>query len=731
MDTMYNPCISVIIPIYNGGKYLHKCLENVLGQTLRNIEVICVDDSSTDNSLDILRHYAEKDNRIIIFSQDHKGSGLARNLALQNAKGTYVMFLDCDDFYPNQETLAHLYKKITENKTNICGGSFSWYINRQISVDFPDDMKQYIFNEEGLIKYSDYQFDFGYHRFIYNLSFLKENNIYFPDLKRFQDVPFFVKAMIIAEEFYAIPDVTYCYRKEEGRQLPVEWSSEKFRDVLIGITENLKMSKAASLERLHARCWHHFVSKHYYHALKTALYRRNYDTLDIAISLINEFDFSLLEYAGINDYSWVYTLREEIDSCLKKRDELFEFVQNIQKSEEIAVSVILPSLNVEPYIRLCIESIMKQTLINLEIICIDAGSNDGTLEVLNEYARVDSRIKIILSEKKSYGYQVNLGIGMARGQYIAIVETDDYISDNMYAELYEKACAESLEVIKGDFCRFVGDDKTRKMTYGPIISNREYYDQIFNGIEFMKKIPHEISNSMYIWAGLYCTEFIKKNNICCQETPGASFQDNGFWFTLLIKVQRMMFVHKQYYHLRRDNPNSSVMQKNKMFCMKQEYDFIREKINRMIDFEERERIVKIVSYYRFKNYIFTYNRLSELMRIEFLKMMQQEFLVLEEKGELDYSLFYKNEQKQLTRIMEDPIRYYEESTANIRQRIKELTQQRPQQNPKSRDQIVKNKTLIRKLVGKIGSGFLCWEREGLFNALKKTIRFVKRKIKVQ
>ena len=91
----------------------------------------------------------------------------------------------------------------------------------------------------------------------------------------------------------------------------------------------------------------------------------------------------------------------------------------------VKVSVIVPSLNAMPYIKQCLDSIRIQTLTELEILCVDAGSEDGTLAVINEYAVMDNRIRLIKSDQKSYGYQVNHGIEAARGEYVGIVEPDD------------------------------------------------------------------------------------------------------------------------------------------------------------------------------------------------------------------------------------------------------------------------------------------------------------------
>ena len=94
---------------------------------------------------------------------------------------------------------------------------------------------------------------------------------------------------------------------------------------------------------------------------------------------------------------------------------------------KIDVTVIMPSLNVCDYIEKAVRSVMEQTLENIEILCVDAGSTDGTLEILQALAKEDSRIQIINSQIKSYGYQLNLAISLAKGEYIGVVETDDYI----------------------------------------------------------------------------------------------------------------------------------------------------------------------------------------------------------------------------------------------------------------------------------------------------------------
>mgnify|MGYP004528342755 FL=1 len=107
---MDNTKISVILPVYNVEKYLRQCLDTIIGQTLREIEVLCVDDGSTDNSARILEEYAQKDQRVKIYTQKNAGAGAARNLGLRQASGKYLSFLDSDDFF-EPDMLEEAYKQ--------------------------------------------------------------------------------------------------------------------------------------------------------------------------------------------------------------------------------------------------------------------------------------------------------------------------------------------------------------------------------------------------------------------------------------------------------------------------------------------------------------------------------------------------------------------------------------------------------------------------------------------
>lgn len=243
--------VAVIVPVYNMEKYLRQCLDSILEQTLFDFEIICINDGSTDDSLFILEEYKENYKCIRIINQENKGVFAARNVGLEVADAEFVCFMDPDDFYPDGRVLEDLYKNAKRYDVLICGGSFCRFNDntKKNVVQFDGFYEKYTFSQDLLINYEDYQYDYGYHRFIYSLQLLRENKIVFPPYKRFQDPPFFTKAMIIAEKFYALKRVTYCYRV--GHQ-KINWDAERVIAFSKGVCDNLKISSDYQLADLHA-----------------------------------------------------------------------------------------------------------------------------------------------------------------------------------------------------------------------------------------------------------------------------------------------------------------------------------------------------------------------------------------------------------------------------------------------------------------------------------------------
>lgn len=286
--------------------------------------------------------------------------------------------------------------------------------------------------------------------------------------------------------------------------------------------------------------------------------------------------------------------------------------------DKIKVSIIIPVCNVERYLKECMDSVVNQTLSEIEIICVDDGSSDSSLSILREYEKKDSRIKVITKQNSGYGNTMNVGMDAATGEYIGIVESDDYIAQNMFERLYGIATEYKAEIVKSDHYIFSTQNGRSKSEY-QWVCPIEYYNRLLNS----KICPEIYTFTMMNWTGIYKTDFLRKNNIRHNETPGASFQDNGFWFQVISLAKKIVFIHEAFYYYRQDNPNSSINSKKKVFCICDEYKYI----NKFLDEHDElnEEYYKRFIEKKVFNYLHSYHRISDEFRMEFLERISQEF----------------------------------------------------------------------------------------------------------
>jgi glycosyltransferase involved in cell wall biosynthesis len=283
------------------------------------------------------------------------------------------------------------------------------------------------------------------------------------------------------------------------------------------------------------------------------------------------------------------------------------------------VSIIMPMYNQENYIRECLESVINQTLKDIEIIVVNDGSKDKSLEIVQEYAKKDPRIIIIDKPNTGYGDSMNVGINRATGEYIGIVETDDFVALDMYETLYNVAKDKDVEVIKADFYRFTGDVEDKEFAYGELSKDKNYYNKITSAYEDKTIFYLTMMN----WSGIYKRSFLNAHNIRHNTTPGASYQDNGFWFQIFSLAKTIYFLDKPLYRVRRDNPNSSINSKSKVYCICEEYQYIYKFLEKNPDIKEKFTDVyynKMIS-----NYRFTYNRVAEEYKQDFLLRFASDF----------------------------------------------------------------------------------------------------------
>lgn len=345
------------------------------------------------------------------------------------------------------------------------------------------------------------------------------------------------------------------------------------------------------------------------------------------------------------------------------------------------VSIIIPTYNVEEYLEECMDSVVRQTLQDIEIICINDGSTDGSLDILKRYAQNDKRIIIVDKENGGYGIGMNIGLDKATGEYIGIVEPDDFVPLNMYEDLYNIAEKENLDFVKADFYRFKrSDNGNMDLVYNHLSKNEEDYNVVFNP----SADPKTLLYIMNTWSGIYRRSFLEEYHIRHNETPGASFQDNGFFWQTFIYAKRCMFLDKPYYMNRRDNPNSSVNNKQKVYCMNVEYDFIRDIFMQEGNEKLWERYKAYYNYKRYYSYVFTIGRISDEFKKEYVERISKEFKRAFDLDEIDMSVFTPLAQERLSLLVKDPNGYYQKyalfegtsSTDRIKQLERELSEVR-------------------------------------------------------
>lgn len=251
MPDNYEYKLSVVVIVYNTEYYLEECLDSLVNQTLDSMEIICVNDGSTDNSLNVLNKYAKKYDNIKVIDQENAGGANAGNRGLKEAKGEYVALVDSDDIVV-EDAYEKMYNKAKETNSDIVGGKPNIYLlNYQRSVYHNHD----IWDCEKTIKpdeYLDIYYDVFYWDKIYRRKLIEEHDIYMIPGKLYADAPMVFKAYFYANKITLIPDIVYYWRKRD-----LEAINEG--DSYTSITKNL-----LDIDNMHDRLITYYYLKEYF-----------------------------------------------------------------------------------------------------------------------------------------------------------------------------------------------------------------------------------------------------------------------------------------------------------------------------------------------------------------------------------------------------------------------------------------------------------------------------------
>ena len=430
--------MSIIIPVYNTEKYLSDCLDSIINQTLSDIEIICINDGSTDNSLEILNKYANKDSRIKIFSKKNEGQATARNKGIKEATGEYIAFVDSDDFV-DLDIFKKLYNHAKKNRLDIDMCKISVFDNETSEID--DNVWYYslgvfrnfnkkIFSHNDTKEFTCEIAVTPYNK-IYKKSFLDKNNILFPEGYIFEDEAFFFDAYLNAKRVSILNENLYYYRINR-KGSTVEKTSEKdysdivevfklIREIFIE-TGNFENYKTLLYNRfIHLELWRFSETSQEYK--ESFFYKLKEDLEHILL------DFSL---ANLNS-----NIRARVLKILNSDN--FEDFQILDQEKEF--SIIMACYNTEEYIEEAINSLITQNFgfeSNVQLILVDDGSSDKTGEICKEYAeKYPDNILYIYQENSGQGNARNNGLKFAKGKYVNFLDSDDKLKPDTLTYVHD------------------------------------------------------------------------------------------------------------------------------------------------------------------------------------------------------------------------------------------------------------------------------------------------------
>ncbi len=555
------PRVSVIIPVYNTGNYLSQCLDSLLKQTLKEIEIICVDDGSTDNSLSILKKYSELDNRIKILKQNNKGGGIARNYGMSIAKGEYLSFLDSDDIFNENllkdtvnvadNTLADivifLFQKYNTNTNTYYKYHYGFKKN-----NFPNLLFNYHSNPNNFLQ----SFNPAAWNKLFRHSFIKKNGLHFQDNKRANDVYFTITSFISAEKIYFLDKSLVYYRigmlnncQSTNSLYPFD-----FYKALLSIKRFLKEKNIFS----------QLEESYKIFATEIIIYNinQNEENNILVYEELKKEGFKNLEINLIPSKNISKRFHEKyekyIDSIyfkhLNKVNEK-NTIKIIKKANYLfkpKVSVIIPIYNIEKYIIECLDSISKQTLKEIEIICVDDGSTDNSINLIKKYSMTDNRIQIISQKNRGKSVARNSGVKYSKGEYIYFIDGDDYLELNALSDLYNKAKKQNLDIVLFDANPFSNENnpmiKEQLKFYKKFYTRRNNYNMILNGIEMFLKMKQKEEYRPNV-----CLQFYKKKfyiNAGLSFFPGILHEDNIFSLIALLNAKKIAHLNQSYYKYR-------------------------------------------------------------------------------------------------------------------------------------------------------------------------------------
>lgn len=301
-------------------------------------------------------------------------------------------------------------------------------------------------------------------------------------------------------------------------------------------------------------------------------------------------------------------------------------VPGIWHQKKAKVSIICPIYNNYDYLEECANSLFGQTLDDIEIIFVNDGSTDSRVyDRLVSFRRMDIRARVLNKPNSGYGHSMNCGIMASNGEYIGIVESDDYVSPHMFKTLYDKSGGD-IDIVKSHIIYFTGPKENRAITRRKVAfpPSGDYFasdmlDEYFKGV---------LINP----CGIFRTDFIMEKKLFFNTTPKAAYQDIGFFLKTAFNAHSISIVNEYLYNVRRDNKASSVYAKDNMEAPVREYA----EIGKYLDGnpEMKKKFLDFFQLKKLRSYRFTAGRLAPELKQEFMRIFAAEWKDVTIRNEL-------------------------------------------------------------------------------------------------
>lgn len=573
-----NPTVSIVIPVHNAGPYLGDCLDSILGQDFGDYEVICVNDRSEDDSVEIIKKYCRIDSR---FSVAHceGNAALARNAGLALSSGEYVCFLDADDFFEST-MLMSIVSAAKNNRTDVVLFAGRRFDDRTKTASEPEFLYPERLPDQTVFSANDCP-DCLFQvttpapwSKLFRRQFLIDNELEFQSLPNSNDLYLTLSALSMAERICAVDEALVNYRVNVKGSIQATKEKDPlcFFSALLALKKQLEQANRYELLEL-TFCWQ---------AESTIKYNiKSASSSKARIAIIDELCNGMFTLLGLDDLSSrnilpqpIADLNEFILSAMKQRNTLSKMEQYLSPTltlvkddrqvENPAVSVVIPVYNVANYLEETLVSIQRQVLTNIEIICIDDGSSDGSLELLVKLAQSDRRIVIYTQDNSGLSVARNAGIKLARGRYIYFIDSDDLLRSDALETLTQKADRDALQLVLFDADSFfeTEDLAISRSSYRKYYCRSAEYSDIYTGQDLVALLN---DNGDYLpSACLYLAKREFVDSLKLNFIPGIIHEDNAYTFTLLLYASRVSHIKEEFY--RRRVRSSSIMTSNTTFA---------------------------------------------------------------------------------------------------------------------------------------------------------------------